>query len=238
MALGLICMGITFIGDDELHTRFWSNFLHNTVFFTGIAFIALFAIAAFITAYAGWYVSFKRVFESMSLFLIVGIILFLVIIAGIWGHMHHLYHWADPESVANDSLLQLKSSFLNKYWYTFGTLIIVGAWYFVFARPLRKLSLEEDLQGTADFKHHKKKRIYAAIFLPIGGFSSAAMIWQWVMSVDAHWYSTLFAWYCTASWFVSMCCMTVILLISFHWPISWPTTWVSVAPAMALPIPN
>ncbi|HPQ20999.1 MAG TPA: hypothetical protein PK147_04065, partial [Saprospiraceae bacterium] len=52
-----------------------------------------------------------------------------------------------------------------------------------------------------------------AIFLPIAGFSSAAIIWQWVMSVDSHWYSTLFAWYATASWFVSMIALTILILI-------------------------
>ncbi len=49
--------------------------------------------------------------------------------------------------------------------------------------------------------------------LPIFGFTSAAMIWQWVMSVDAHWYSTLFAWYSTASAFVSMIALTILLII-------------------------
>jgi hypothetical protein len=56
-------------------------------------------------------------------------------------------------------------------------------------------------------------RVYAAVLLPIFGFSSAAMIWQWVMSVDAHWYSTLFAWYSTASAFVSMIAITILTLI-------------------------
>lgn len=56
-------------------------------------------------------------------------------------------------------------------------------------------------------------RVWASWFLPIGGFTSAAIVWQWVMSIDAHWYSTLFAWYCTISWFVSMLCITVLTLI-------------------------
>ena len=40
MILGLICLGITYFTDDPFHSRFWSNFLHNSVFFTGIAFLA------------------------------------------------------------------------------------------------------------------------------------------------------------------------------------------------------
>ncbi|MFM8362594.1 MAG: hypothetical protein ACKOA4_07845, partial [Haliscomenobacter sp.] len=112
MALGVLCMVITFVGDDALHTRFWTNYLHNKVFFTGIAFISLFIMAAFTTAWAGWYVGMKRVWEAFSLFLIPGLILFIPIILGVWGHFHHLYHWADGEEVAKDAVLTGKSGFL------------------------------------------------------------------------------------------------------------------------------
>lgn len=214
MAIGLVCMIASFFMDSGVphHTRFWTNFLHNSVFFTGIAFISLFVIAAFITAWAGWYTIFKRIWEAYAQFLIIGLILMLVLAAGIWGHMHHLYHWADEEVVAGDILLQGKAAFLNKYFYTFGTLIIVGVWIF-FARRLRMLSLAEDTSGTADFAHHNKMKVYAAVFLPIAAFSSAAMIWLWTMSVEPHWYSTMYAWYSTASWFVAAIALTILTLL-------------------------
>ncbi|MDX1941356.1 MAG: hypothetical protein SFU99_12440 [Saprospiraceae bacterium] len=211
MGLGVLCLLLTFVTDDALHTRFWSNYLHNTVFFTGIGFISLFILSAFITSWAGWYVIMKRIWEAFSLFLIPGLALLLVVMIGLWGGFHHLYHWSDAEEVAKDAVLTHKSSFLNKGWYTFGTFIIVGAWIY-FAWKLRQLSVDEDAHGTPDFKHHHKMRIFAAAFLPLGGFTSAAMIWQWVMSVDAHWYSTLFAWYSAASWFVAAMALTVLTL--------------------------
>ena len=211
MVLGAVCLGITFAVDDELHTRFWTNYLHNTVFFLGIGFVSLFVMTAFTTAYAGWHSVFRRVWEAFSMFMIPGFILLLVVVIGLWGHFHHLYHWNDAEAVASDTILQGKSSFLNKNWYTFGTIIIVGAWIF-FAWKIRQLSLDEDQSGTTEYTHHRKIRRFSAIFLPIAGFTSAAMIWQWVMSVDSHWYSTLFAWYSTASWFVAALALTILLL--------------------------
>lgn len=211
MILGALCMALSSFGEHG-NARFWSNFLHNSVFFTGIAFIAMFVLAAFITAYAGWHVVFKRVWEAYAQFLIVGLVLMCVVAAGIWGHLHHLYHWADEAAVAEDILLQGKSAFLNKYWYTFGTIIIVGVWY-AFTLKLRSLSLAEDEDGGSDFRHHDSMRLVSAILLPIAAFTSAAMIWQWIMSVDAHWYSTLFAWYVTASWFVSFCAVTILTLV-------------------------
>lgn len=214
MGLGVLCMLITFLGDDAVHSRFWSNFLINTVFFTGISFVALFILSAFTAAYSGWHIVVKRIWEAYSMFLIVGIILFLAIIGGLWAHMHHLYHWADPAAVEADVIMKGKASFLNKYWYTFGTLIILGVWFFLFARPMHKLSVAEDSDEEVGTKKYKKYKTFAVIFLPIGGFTSAALIWQWVMSVDAHWYSTLFAWYTTASWFVA-CMALTILLVSY-----------------------
>ncbi|MBX2817398.1 MAG: hypothetical protein KTR24_15425 [Saprospiraceae bacterium] len=213
MAIGLVCLGITYVTDDALHTRFWSNLLHNSVFFTGIAFLALFFLCANVIAFSGWYTVFKRLWEAYAQFLIVGLVLLLVIVAGLWMHAHHLYHWADADAVAADEILQHKSAFLNPLNYTLFTVIIVGLWIF-FARKIRSISLEEENVDKFDFSVHKRKlRIWAAAFLPIAGFSSAAMVWLWVMSVDAHWYSTLFAWYATISWFVTMLCITVLTLI-------------------------
>jgi hypothetical protein len=87
----------------------------------------------------------------------------------------------------------------------------MGIWIF-FAWKMRQLSLDEDKNGDASFEHHRKIRIYSAAFLPIAGFSSAAVIWFWIMSIDAHWYSTLFAWYTGASWFVAAMASTIILI--------------------------
>jgi len=213
IGLGIVCMILTWFGDtDAYHTRFWTNFLHNSVFFTMISVMALFFIATCITAYAGWHTTFKRVWEAYSMFLFVGLALLLIVAFGVYFHWHHLYHWADEAGVQEDVILKGKSSFLNKNWYLFGTIIFVGTWAF-FASKLRSLSLEEDKSGNNSFAQHKKMRVYAAVFLPIIGFTSAAMLWQWVMSVDAHWYSTLFAWYSTASAFVSMIALTILLII-------------------------
>ncbi len=211
MIIGLICLVATWMVDDGLHTRFWSNFLHNSVFFTGIALMAGFFMCASITAWAGWYVVFKRVWEAMSMFLGVGLVIMGIMAVSVYLGVNHLYHWADEASVATDTLLQGKAGFLNKNWYLFGTLGLLGIWFFIVSR-IRGLSLAEESHGTDGYKYHYGVRKWAAIFLPLAGFGSAAMVWQWVMSVDAHWYSTLFAWYTGASWFVSMICLTILIL--------------------------
>ena len=215
MGVGFVCLILSFFvdGGEGHHMRFWTNFLHNSVFFVGIAAIAGFALAAFTTAYAGWFVQFKRLWESFGTFLLPGLFLFGVLIVGLFTHGHHLYHWNDEAAVATDAILEHKSSFLNKYWYTFGTIGFVGLWYFMIGK-MRNISIAED-QDDRDtkFTYYKNYKFWAAIFLPIFGFTSAAMIWQWVMSIDSHWYSTMFAWYASASLFVAMTALTIMLLI-------------------------
>ena len=215
MALGVICMGITWFVDDHSHTRFWTNLLHNSVFFTGMSLMATFFIAVCITAYAGWHVQFKRVWEAFGSFIYIGIGLMVFIGLAVYFDLNHLYHWADTEGIIrdNDKVLIGKSGFLNKNWYLFGTIIIGGTWIFFYNR-LRALSLAEDTQGAGEnFAMHRRMRWYAGFFLPIVGFTSAAMIWQWIMSLDAHWYSTMFAWYSAASWFVAMIALTILILL-------------------------
>ena len=227
MGLGLVCLILSYfnepaaIADAGVHQRFWSNFLHNASFFTGMAFMITFIIAAFTLAYAGWYVAFKRIWEAFSLFLIPGLILMAFLAIGNYAHLHHLYHWAADgiTSVGGehyDKIIAGKSSFLNKGWYLFGTVIIGGIWAFC-AVKFRQISVSEDVDGdrVANFKYQRSLRKWSAFLLPVAAFTGPPMIWQWVMSVDAHWYSTLYAWYCMASWWLAACSLTIILIIYF-----------------------
>jgi hypothetical protein len=217
MVLGAVCLGLSAWNDDEYHTRFWTNYLHNAVFFTGISFMAMFFLSAQITAFAGWNSVVRRVWEAMSQFMWVGIIMMSVLVIGVWGHLHHLYHWnvpgiSDPNSPLYDKIIAGKASFLNPIWYTVGTIGFLAIWYF-WAVNLRKASVAQDTEETADFHYYKKQRKWAASFLPLGGFLSTVFIWQSVMSIDAHWYSTMFAWYSMVSMWLGAISLTVMLII-------------------------
>jgi len=116
MVLGLVCLALSFF-DNAVphHSRFWTNYLHNTVFFTGIAFTSMFIMTASIIAQAGWFTVFKRLWEAYTQFLIVGLLLMLVVAAGLWGdlHIHSIYIWANDTVVASDSMLQGKVRFFE-----------------------------------------------------------------------------------------------------------------------------
>jgi len=221
MALGAVCLVLIALNDDQFLTRFWTTWLHNSVFFTGIAFTAMFFLCAQITAFAGWMTAIKRVWEAMSQFMLWGLVLMLPLVVGVWGHLHHLYHWnvpgiSDPANPLYDRIIAGKASFLNPVWYTIAALGVVGLWYF-WASKLRQASVDQDTMETPSFDYYKSQRKWAASFLPLGGFLSTVFLWQTVMSVDPHWYSTMFAWYSMISLLlaaISMCVMLIIYLKS------------------------
>ena len=227
MGIGALCLALSYTSGTENmhHMRFWTNYLHNSVFFVGIAFAAVLFIACHALAWGGWIAVFKRIPEAMMNFLYVGMVLFgilgIAIMSGAKG-TELLYLWNDQDVLVYgeehfDPLAFHKSAFVNPMNYLL-TVVVLGIWAF-FAFMFRKISLSEDSTPytvTAENSvpdNVRKNRIYAAAFLPVGGFSSAYVIWQWVMSVDTHWYSTLFAWYCTVSMFISMCCMIFLTTI-------------------------
>ncbi|MFN0015594.1 MAG: hypothetical protein ACKVU2_13690 [Saprospiraceae bacterium] len=217
MALGVLCLVWSAMSDDEYHTRFWTNYLHNSVYFTGIAFTAMFFMCAQITAFAGWMTAVKRVWEAMSQFMLIGIVLLLAIVVGVWGHFHHLYHWSvpgitDPTNVLYDKIIAGKSGFLSPAFFTFGTVGILAIWYF-WAYKLRQSSVQQDDHETASFDYYKKQRKWAATFLPLGGFLSTVFLWELMMSIDPHWYSTMFAWYSTISVFLGGLSLMILLIL-------------------------
>lgn len=219
MVLGVLCLALSALNDDEYHTRFWTNFLHNSVYFTAVAFMSTFFLSAQLAAFAGWLTVIKRIWEGMGQFMLVGLVLIGIIVIGVWGHLHHLYHWndpnlniTDPAAAHYDRILAGKSGFLNPVFFTIATLGFLGIWYF-WAYKMRQNSIAQDTKETPSFDYYKKERKWAASFLPIGGFLSAVFFWQVLMSVDPHWYSTMFAWYSTASAWLGSLALTVLIII-------------------------
>jgi len=201
-----------FVYSDKLHSMFWGDVLLNNAYFIGMALMALFVMAAFITAWTGWYTVFKRLLEAFNAYLIPGAVIMLILALGNYFGWHHLYLWADSHFAEHDEVISGKSGFLNKNMYLIATVVFVGLWLF-WKYQLRSLSLKEDAGEKGDFSHHRKMRNWAATFLPLAGYTSAIMIWLWLMSVEPHWYSTMYAWYTSSSWFAGSWSLMILVMI-------------------------
>lgn len=215
LVLGLIITGLilivigVFLGisDEHFKTRLMSNGLINGFFYFALGLGALFFLALAYATETGWYASVKRVIEAVAGFLPTGMI-FLAFILLLITFMDgaHIYIWMDPETVANDEIIQGKSAYLNKPFFWIRTLIYFAV-YFIFLNGFKKRSLEEDRIGGTElhFKNYKK----GATFLVFFAVFSSTSAWDWLMSIDVHWFSTLYGWYT----FSGMWCSTMVVLV-------------------------
>lgn len=196
------------------YSRVYANILTNSYFFVLVSCLALFFLALQYIANAGWTTVFKRVIESVVAFLpIASIILILILIIG----KSDLYHWAHYEHEAlkpgepgYDKILSGKSWFLNSSFFIGGIIIIPLVWFLI-GKKLSSLSVREDAEGG--LTPFKKSIRWSAAFTVFFIFSISVLSWLVIMSVDAHWYSTIFSVYNFATGFVAaLCAITLIVL--------------------------
>ncbi len=227
MAVGLVSIIAGFMTDhapegvnaeDYHHTRIWANLLVNGWFFMGIGLLATFFMAIQYVAEVAWSVAIKRVYEAISCYLPVGaVIMFLILLAG-QLHLHHLYHWMDPEvidinSPKYDEVIANKHGYFGEgnWFFWLRTILYLGVWC-LFQRGFIKRSLEQDLQGGTAI--HYKNMGKGALFLVFFAVTSSTSSWDWMMSIDVHWFSTMYGWYSFAgNWISAM--ITIILFVLY-----------------------
>lgn len=201
---------------DSHHSRTWSNLLINAFFFFGIGLGALFFIALQYATESGWGVVTKRILEAITSYIKVGwIFLVIVFVAAALG-LNHIYHWMDPEvtdpnSPHFDAIIAGKKPFLSQPFF-WGANVVYFAVFIFFAWWFRKRSLREDIEGGT--KIHMGNYAKGAIFLVLFGYLSSVMSWHWIMSIDTHWFSTLFGWYVFSGIWISAI-ITILLIIFF-----------------------
>jgi hypothetical protein len=191
----------------RLKTTLWMN---NT-YFIGFGLIGLFFVAIQYAAMAGWSVGVKRVAMAFGNWIpvagIITLILFFVV-------QHDVFHWTHSSLFAEggpeyDKIIAKKAPFF--YWPLDGTsgfplfflarlIIFFGMWFWFFI-IIRRNMVGEDINGGTDYWF--KNRSISAWFLVFFAVSSSVCAWDWVMSIDTHWFSTMFGWYVFASWWVT-----------------------------------
>lgn len=195
----------------QLQNKPWAGVYVAAIFFMLISLGALAFYAIQNAAQAGWSPVLFRVMEGISAYLIPGaIIVFILLALGVF-QFHHLFVWMDPKVVAEDHLIQGKSGYLNGTFFLIRAALYMGGWIF-YRQYSRRNSLLQD--EATDNSFYKKNFKAAAGFLVFFIVTESMMSWDWIMSVDPHWYSTLFGWYVFASFVVSA--VTVIAMVTLY----------------------
>jgi hypothetical protein len=200
--------------------RFWASLLQNSVYFLLVVNASMFFICATTLAWGGWQMAFRRVPEAISAVVpVIGVIAIAILLSIAFGSNHTIFHWTDTEHVKQDAILNFKKGFLNKGFFAVVTVLTIALWSLL-GYKMRKLSRSLDEKPLASREEAKKyvwnNTIWAALFMIVFALTVMSSIpWLWLMSIDAHWYSTMYSWYTFASTFVAgmaLICLFVVYL--------------------------
>ena len=214
--IGVVSMIVAFLTDT--HSA-WVSLLFNNYFFMGVSLFAVFFVALQHVAEAGWSTIFKRIPEAIMSFLPITGLIMLVIAVAAALHLNHIYHWMepgimDPNAPNYDKIIAGKEAYLNIPFFLIRSFIYVIIWIYC-AKKLRDISLQGDLEGGIGEKSYFKGLRVSAWFIVFFAVSSSTASWDWIMSIDTHWFSTLFGWYIFSEWatigFATILLLTLII---------------------------
>ena len=209
LALGVLGTAGAWLLAGSDHRQFYFSWLVAFMFFLSIALGGLFFVLAHFVTKAGWSVVVRRTAEHVMSTLPLFLLLFIPIAAG----MHDLFHWTHEEVVAGDHILEGKAPYLNVQFF-----LIRAAVYFLFWIVLSvwfsRQSQRQDVTGD-----HAITRQLQAVSAPgIFAFaltSSFAAI-DWMMSLDPHWYSTIYGVYYFSGTLVGIYAFMIVVLTAMR----------------------
>ncbi|PCJ81796.1 MAG: quinol:cytochrome C oxidoreductase [Bacteroidetes bacterium] len=234
MAVGLIALVGGYLTDhSDHHQRWWANLLVNGFFYFSISLAALFFYALQYATESAWSVVIKRFLEAMFGYLPYGAAVMVIVLLAGQFDMHHLYHWMDhtlyhefmtvdgstfmDEEVAGsvinpnyDHIIAEKSGYFASWFFWLRTIIYLGT-FLGFAILFRKWSLQEDAEANLDLHYKVFRR--SALFLVFFAVFSSTLSWDWLMSIDPHWFSTLYGWYLFSGMWVGMIIFTHVSIL-------------------------
>ena len=200
----------------QIANRPWSALYVAAIFFLGLGLGQLFFLGIQYVAQAGWSAGLLRVMEAQAFAIVIPLIFILIISFLGFGHVHHMFHWMVegidvPGHPNYDPIIAEKTGFLSPLFFSIRAIIYMVGWIWA-AKMLRKNSLLSDTgDGVAMWK---KNRGVAAAFTVFYAVTSSTSAWDFIMSIDTHWFSTLFGWYTFAGMFVSS--FAALILITLY----------------------
>ncbi len=199
VGIGVVSLRLLQLEDSS---RAWYNYFIGSIFFLSMGLCGLFFTAIQHMTKARWSVGLRRVLEVMSLTLPVA----AIFIYGVYRGSHHIYEWM--HAGVEDHLLQWKQPFLNEH--SFGIRLIA---YFVIwilgSFWLFRNSVKQDQTGDVALTWRNLR--FSALLLVLFGLSVTLAAFDLIMSLEPHWFSTIFGIYFFSGFFQAGLAMFYIL---------------------------
>jgi hypothetical protein len=201
--VGLIASGVGYFLNQE---QFFFSYLTSFTFFTTFALSALFMVMIHHITRSSWGTVIRRIPETFSSYIWIWAIFFIPVLLG----MGTLYSWTDPSYVAGDPIMEGKIPYLNEPFFIIRQILYFGVWGWLGYR-LHKASVEMDL--TKDWGLTTLMRKISAPGILIFALTIAFASFDWLMSLDAHWFSTMFGVYFFSMSFQAFFPMLFLLIL-------------------------
>lgn len=200
-AIGLILCAISFMQESK---SFFVSYLTAFVFFLAIALGALFFILVNHLSRSSWSVTVRRLAETLAANLQWMGLLFIPLLFGV----HQLFHWTHADVRATDALIQSKAAYLNEPFFYARAAFYFLVWFLV-SRYFYRNSLEQDKTGDTYLSYKMGK--WSSLGLIFFGLTLTFFAFDWIMSLDPHWFSTIFGVYYFAGCVVSFYATLIII---------------------------
>ncbi|HRE87911.1 MAG TPA: hypothetical protein PK095_02120 [Myxococcota bacterium] len=197
IGVGVVCLILAFVlgtteahgGHPESHQQFYVSYLTSYMFWLSLALGGLFFVLIQHGTRAGWSIVIRRLAENwMAVLPVMGLL-----VAPVFIGQHDLFHWShDPALLKDDFILQKKISYFDNGFYLARTVIVVLVWAGL-SFLLRRWSTAQDQTGDVALTH--KMRWIAPLGFVFFALSTTIAAIDWMMSLDPHWYSTIFGVY-------------------------------------------
>lgn len=206
VAAALLGWGSLVAGYAADPKRFAFSYLTAFLFVVSLGLGALFFVMVQHLSGAVWSVSLRRVAENLMATLPAAAVLLLPVALS----LHELYEWTHREAVAADPVLQGKQPWLNTPFFLVRAAIALLLWALL-ARLLRGWSLAQDRQPESPHLRPPTRLSAGGLVLTILTVTVAAF--DWIMSLEPHWYSTVFGvYFYTGGAVASVAALILILL--------------------------
>jgi uncharacterized integral membrane protein len=188
--IGLLVAGIglllCLVGAWLDSRQFFASYLYAYVFWLGIALGSLAWLMIYHLTGGDWGVATRRLLETAGQMSLLMGLLFLPLILG----LDDLYHWTHAEAVAEDPLLQHKAPYLNVPFFLVRALIYFAVWIGITWR-LNTWSRTQDRPDAPPVLRDRLRRFSGPALAAYGVTITFAAI-DWIMSLEPHWYSSIF----------------------------------------------
>jgi hypothetical protein len=206
LVVGVVFLALSLAGLFLNQTdNFFRAYLMGYLFWTGIALGSLAVLMLQHLTGGAWGMVIRRVLESSTRTLPLLLLLFVPIFLG----MHSLYEWTHQDKVNGDEILQKKSGYLNIPFFAARVLIYFAIWLGL-TYLLNKWSGEQD--RTAERRYSRQMRMLSGPGLVLFVLTVTFASIDWAMSLDPHWFSTIWGLLFVAQWSLSAFAFVIALM--------------------------